>query len=159
MGILPYEYTAAGAVPVYLTFAVLYSTYTTASRLRIIVCPDARSLNILILVVFNLLLAVSRVMMNVVVGWPSTLSINPRIYFLLPINRSIKQSEIRSKGHSSTSKYSTIRPRDIFKSAQPWSSANNTPEYTGRKLSLGLISQGIRREFGVENLRSIWATT
>ena len=108
---------------------------------------------------FGRLLAVSGVRMNVVVGWPSTLSINPRIYFLLPINRSIKQSEIRSKGHSSTSKYSTIRPRDIFKSAQPWSSANNTPEYTGRKLSLGLISQGIRREFGVENLRSIWATT
>ena len=115
VGILPYEYTAAGAVPVYLTFAVLYSTYTTASRLRIIVCPDARSLNILILVVFNLLLAVSRVRMNVVVGWPSTLStlsINPRIYFLLPINRGIKQPEIRSEDHSS-SKYSSIRPRNI----------------------------------------------
>ena len=112
VGILPYEYTAAGAVPVSLT-------YTTASRLRIIVCPDARSLNILIRVVFSLLLAVSRVRTNVVVGWPSTLStlsINPRIYFLLPINRSIKQSEIRSEDYSSSSKYSTInmRPRDIY---------------------------------------------
>ena len=61
---------------------------------------------------FGRLLAVSGVRMNVVVGWPSTLSINPRIYFLLPINRGIKQPEIRSEDHSS-SKYSSIRPRNI----------------------------------------------
>ena len=39
-----------------------------------VVCPNARSLKILIMVVFSLLLAVSRVRTNVVVGWPRTLS-------------------------------------------------------------------------------------
>ena len=83
----------------------------------LVVCPNARSRKILIMVVFNLLLAVSRIRTNVVVRWPSTLSINPRKYFLLTLNRSIKQPEIRSEDHCS-SKFSinSIRPRNILRS-------------------------------------------
>ena len=69
------------------------------------VCPNDRSLKILIVFVFSFLLAVSSVGTNVVVGWSSTLStltINPRKYFLLSLSRTIKQPEIRSEDHSSS---------------------------------------------------------
>ena len=130
------------------------STLRIQRRPDCVVYPDARSLKILIMVVFSLILAVSRVRTKVVVGWPNIRSINPRIYFLLPINRGIKQPEIRSEDHSS-SKYSSIRPRNI-----PGISRVHSREvpliiyiYTDRKLSFGLICHD--REFGVENFRSI----